>query len=257
MAIQSNDSTLEVADGGREFFSGLTNVKVVAVNPTMVELNELGVNIKTEPAYSGTHGLEDWSKVSIWLANEDGNFKLDLFLKNKFKESKTGKFQWINNVGQSSWSLDAPVYDWFGKEGMRKAYDGETTLIDFTKAWANVSNGGNVYYDTMDKIAQGDVAEIKELVNALSSNQVRVLIGVKDAKYQGIYTGYFGRVKPQRDDLFIKNLNDEYTQFKNHEYNQDLQWGKHIQALSLVTPDTIAENADWTTNEEPAVDAPF
>jgi hypothetical protein len=257
MAIQSNESTLEVSDGGREFFSGLTNVNVVAVNPTMAELHALDVNVKTEPAYSGTSNDQTWNKVTLWLSNSDGKFKLDLFLKDSYKESKSGKFQWINNVGQSSWSLDAPTYEWFSKEGMRKAYDGETTLIDFTKAWANVSAGGDVYFDTMDKIAKGDVTELKTLVTALKSNQVRVLIGVKDDKYQGIYTGYFGRVKPQRDDLFIKSLNDEYSQFKNHDFNADLKWGKHVSTASLVTPDTIEEDQDWTMPAEPTESAPF
>ena len=49
MAIQSNASTEEVSGGGREFYSGLTNVNVVAVNPTMAELHALDVNVKQEP----------------------------------------------------------------------------------------------------------------------------------------------------------------------------------------------------------------
>ena len=37
--------------------------------------------------------------------------------------------------------------------------------------------------------------------------------GVKDDKYQGIYTGYFGRVRPQRDDLFMKALKSKMYLF--------------------------------------------
>ena len=40
MAIQSNASTEEVI-GGMKNYSGLTNVNVIAVNPTMEELQEL------------------------------------------------------------------------------------------------------------------------------------------------------------------------------------------------------------------------
>ena len=48
-----------------------------------------------------------------------------------------------------------------------------------------------------------------QLIQTLKDNQVRLLIGVKDGKYQQVYTKMFGRIKPQRDDLFIKALNDE------------------------------------------------
>jgi|TARA_R110000782_G_scaffold18150_2_gene50132 hypothetical protein len=257
MAIQSNASTEEVTGGGKEFFSGLTNVSVLAVNPTMAELHALDINVKQEPAYSGTSNDQEWNKVTFWLNNEDGNFKLDLFLKNSHKLSQTGKHLWLNNVGQSTWSEDAPTYDWWKVEGQRKAYDGERELIEFTKAWANVAAGGSVFYDTMSAIAAGDVTEVKNLAAALKSNQLRVLIGVKDSQYQGVYTGYFGRVKPQRDDMFVKNLNDEYSQFKNHDFNADLKWGKHISTASLVTPDTIDENADWTVPADPQANAPF
>ena len=79
-------------------------------------------------------------------------------------------------------------------------------------------------------IVTGNVTELKTLATALKNNQLRVLIGVKDDKYQGIYTGYFGRVKPQRDDLFVKALNDEYSQFKNHDFK------KHRSTCSYVSP---------------------
>ena len=257
MAIQSNASTEEVSGGGREFYSGLTNVKVVAVNPTMAELHAIDVNVKQEPAYSGSSNDQDWNKVTFWLANADGKFKLDLFLKNNHKQSQNGKFFWLNNLGQSTWSTEPPTYDWWKSEGQRKAYDGERELIEFTKAWANVAAGGSVFYDTMADIVNGNVAEIKNLAAALKDNELRVLIGVKDDKYQGVYTGYFGRVRPQRDDLFVKALNDEYTQFKNHDFNADLKWGKHVATVSLVTPDTIDENEDWTMPAEAPASAPF
>jgi len=72
-----------------------------------------------------------------------------------------------------------------------------------------------------------------------------VLIGVKDDKYQQVYTKYFGRIKPQRDDLFVKALNDDYGSF-NADFNADLKWGTHVATATLVTPDTISEDEDWT-----------
>lgn len=245
MAIQSNASTEEVV-GGIKTFSGLTNVNVKAVNPTMAELHAMDINVKQEPNYTVEFSGESYNKVVFWLGNTDGNFKLEILMQNKAKVSQNGKNQWMNNIGQSTWSEDAPSYEWWKSEGQRKAYTGEETLINFVKAWGNVASGDEVYFDTMPEIASGNLAELKQLVASLGTNQVRVLIGVKDDKYQQVYTKYFGRVKPQRDDLFIKALNDDYGSF-NADFNADLKWGTHVATTTLVTPDTVAEEEDWTT----------
>ena len=243
MAIKSNASTEEVM-GGMKTFSGLTNVTVSAVNPTMAELHAMDINVKQEPNYTVEFSGEAYNKVVLWLNNDDGNFKLEILMQNKEKVSKSGKNQWMNAVGQSTWSEAAPSYEWWKKEGERKAYTGEETLINFTKAWANVAAGDEVTFDTMSAIAAGDTSEIKALITALAGNQARVLIGVKDGKYQQVYTKYFGRIKPQRDDLFIKSLNDDYGTF-NADFNADLVWGTHVSTATLVSPDTIEENEDW------------
>tara|TARA_R110002012_G_scaffold1455_10_gene6181 strand:+ start:338 stop:1114 length:777 start_codon:yes stop_codon:yes gene_type:complete len=258
MAIQSNASTAEVV-GGIKTFSGLTNVTVKAVNPTMAELHNMDINVKQEPNYSIEFSGESYNKIVFWLANSDGNFKLEILMQNKAKVSQSGKNQWMNNIGQSTWSEEAPTYDWWKPEGQRKAYTGEETLINFVKAWANVASGDEVYFDSMPDIANGNLTELKALVASLQGNQVRVLIGVKDDKYQQVYTKYFGRIKPQRDDLFIKALNDDYGSF-NADFNTDLKWGTHVATTTLVSPDTISEEEDWTTSEtngEKSDDLPF
>ena len=260
MAIQSNASTQEVV-GGIKTFSGLTNVNVIAVNPTMAELHAMDINVKQEPNYDVSFSDQEFKKIAFWLSNDDGNFKLEILVNNTPKQSKTGKFQWLNNVGQSTWADDAPTYEWWKKEGERKAYTGEETLINFVKAWANVASGDEVSFDTIASIVTGDVTEIKSLITALVSNQVRVLVGVKDDKYQQVYTKYFGRVKPQRDDLFVKSLNDDYGSF-NADFNADLKWGTHTSTADLISPDAPAEDEDWTaqpavTNGQTDEDLPF
>ena len=253
MAIQSNASTEEVV-GGIKTYSGLTNVNVTAVNPTMGELHAMDIKVKSEPNYMVAIGDEDYFKLTFWLKNEEGNFKLEILMQDKPRVSQTGKHQWMNNIGQSTWSEDAPTYEWWKTEGQRKAYSGEETLINFVKAWANVASGDEVSFDTIDQIVKGDLTELKSLVSALKDNQVRVLIGVKDDKYQQVYTKYFGRVKPQRDDFFIKALNDDYGSF-NADFTPALNWGEHVSTASLVPPDSngaISEDEDWTMPDEPA-----
>ena len=255
MAIQSNASTEEVV-GGLKTFSGLTNVKVVAVNPTMAELHAMDINVKQEPNYTVSFSDQEYNKVVFWLSNSDCNFKLEILMNTTHKKSQTGKFQWINNIGQSTWSEEAPTYEWWKSEGQRKAYTGEETLINFVKAWANVAAGDEVSFETIDNIASGDVREIKSLISILTNNEVRVLIGVKDDKYQQVYTKYFGRVKPQRDDLFVKALNDDYGSF-NADFNTDLKWGPHTATVDLIEPDAPAEDEDWMAEPAKTESNPF
>tara|TARA_R100001594_G_scaffold89901_1_gene124417 strand:- start:1070 stop:1840 length:771 start_codon:yes stop_codon:yes gene_type:complete len=255
MAITSNNSDQEVMNSIKSY-SGLSNFNVVAVNPTMAELHAMDIKVKQEPNYFLELNGEDYFKLVFWVKNEDLTTRLEILMQNKQRTSKTGKFQWLNAVGQGTWSEETPSYDWWQKpETSRKAFGGEETLVNFVKAWANVAPGDNVYFDTIDKIVTGDTTELKQLVNTLKGNQVRLLVGVKDGRYQQVYTKIFGRIKPQRDDLFVKSLNDEYGSF-NAEFDTTLQWGEFKPELAVVSPDPSGteglpfadnqdENKDW------------
>jgi len=248
MAIKSNQSTEEVVGGGIQLYSGLSNFNVIAVNPTLDELHELGIMLKSEPNYYVEFSGKEYFKLTFWIKNEDLTTRFEILMNAEPRVSQSGKHQWLNNAGQSTWSNDAPTYDWWKTEGTRHAFTGEETLINFAKAWANVANGDDVYFESIGKIVKGDVAEVKALAKVLSGNQIRLLIGVKDGKYQSVYTKVFGRIKPERDDLFVKNLNDEYGTF-NAEFDTTLAWGPFSPQLSLVTPDaeddSPEEGDDW------------
>jgi len=249
MAIKSNDSNVEVANGGVKLYSGLANFKVIAVNPTLAELHELGIMVKQDPNYFVDLNGTEYFKLCFWVKNDDLTTRFEILMNSEERISKSGKHQWMNNVGQSTWSDGEPEYDWFKKEGLRKALTGEETLINFVKQWANVANGDEAYFESIAKIVKGDVAEVRALVGLLASNEVRLLIGVKDGKYQTVYTKVFGRVKPQRDDIFAKNLNDEYGAF-NAEFDTTLAWGTFIPELAVVAPDAdteevVSEEDDW------------
>ena len=248
MAIKSNDSTKEVAGGGIKLYSGLANFKVIAVNPTLDELHGMGIMLKTDPNYFVDLNGTEYFKLTFWVKNDDLTTRFEILMNGSERISQSGKNQYINAIGQSTWSNDEPEYDWFKKEGLRKALTGEETLINFTKAWANVANGDEVCYDSISKIVKGDVSEVKALVKLLENNEVRLLVGVKDGKYQTVYTKVFGRVKPQRDDIFVKNLNDDYGAF-NAEFDTTLAWGAFSPELAVVAPDTeddtVSEDDDW------------
>lgn len=247
MAIKSNASTEEVTGGGVKLYSGLSNFNIIAINPTLEELHGLGIKVKSEPNYFVEFSGEEYFKLTFWIKNEDLTTRFEILMNSKERVSQSGKNQWINNIGQSTWSEGAPTYEWWKGAGERKALTGEETLINLVKAWANVANGDEVYFETIDKIVRGDVSEMKALVTLLANNAVRLLIGVKDGKYQAVYTKVFGRIKPQRDDLFVKNLNDDYGAF-NAEFDATLAWGAFVPQLAVVTPDAeeaAGEDEDW------------
>mgnify|MGYP001158451468 CR=1 FL=1 len=250
MAIQSNSSEVQVAGGGIPLFTGIAPVSVIAVNPNLGELHSLGINMKTEPNYTGIQlGENIKNKVCFWLRNEEHNFntKLEMLFGAEHRpQSKTGKFQMTNNYGQITWAANpdsAP--DWFKTEGVRRTYPGEETLINFVKCWANIPNDGECSFDTIDDIVKGNVTELKSLVTALKDNKLRVMLGVKDGKYQQVYNRCFGRLKPKRDDVFVRALNDEYGTF-NADYNEDLIFGRY--EPKVVTP-TEEAPAPVTTDD--------
>lgn len=238
MAIESNNSEEVVAGGGYQLYTGIAPVSVVAVNPTQAELQGIGINAKDEPNYNVEINGETYNKVVFYLRHEEPNLtvRFDVLMKPEVRASKSGdKFMWINDTGQMTWSADVPAYEWWkNPSSSRKAYVGEDTLVNFTKAWANVANGGKITFDTIDSIVKGDVKELKEYVKALAVNKLRVLIGVKDEKYQVVYNRHFGRLKPANDNLFIKSLNEDYGSF-NAEYSKDLKFG--VYTPSLITAD--------------------
>lgn len=252
MAIESNASEQEVASGGGvQLYVGIAPVKVVAVNPTIEELKDkLGITLKREPEYLGVSILgETYNKITFWVECIEPKIitKFDILVKPEDRVSKAGKPQWINAFGVTTWSDDTPNYDWYKLDGVRHAFVGEDTLIEFIKAYANVANGGKVSFDDPKAIAKGDVKEIKALIDALSENRVRVLLGVKEGKYQQVYTKHFGRLKPFRKDMFIKMLNDDFGSF-NAEYNQSLELEVYVPGLVGPDAEVAAEEStepDW------------
>jgi len=70
MAIQSNNSEEVVSGGGITLYTGIAPVSVVAVNPSLDELSDLGINLRNEPEYKVTLNEEDYNKLVFWLKSD-------------------------------------------------------------------------------------------------------------------------------------------------------------------------------------------
>ena len=255
MAIESNDSSVEIGGGGIPLYCGIATMNVIAVNPSLGELHALGINVKQEQNYTGIQmGENIKNKLTFWVRNAEHEFttRFDILVEpNERPESRTGKFQYINKFGQTAWGTDNPSaqYEWFKNEGVRRAYVGEETLIEFMRAWANVGRDGECAIDDIKGVTSGNVTELQQYVGALKDNRVRLLLGVKDDKYQSVYTKFFGREKPRRDDLFVKALNDDYGDFRAEYDPNDFnlkRWEPGVVQPTEVAAEPAGDvSADW------------
>ena len=105
MGITGHNSNEKIV-GETVLYTGITNVKVVAINPTKEEKEALGLSSQTDPTYIST--MEDGTKkVRIDFYVEDAvknmRSKIAFFLEDKSRTSRDGgKTEWINNFGRSA-----------------------------------------------------------------------------------------------------------------------------------------------------------
>jgi hypothetical protein len=231
MAIGVNSSDKQVLGGS---FTGLTNVKVIAINPTKEEMIAMGINAQQEPKYlSQNEKGEAKMRVDFYLAsptptiNFSKSLKVSFWLEDSPRTNKEGtKSQWINKFGMTAWgkTLESmPEENWYSTEGCRKALIGEEDLTSFIKAWANVDPKDQAALDDTSKIAKGDITEIVNLHKAIPNNQVKVLLGVKDGKYQDVYSKCFDRAYRTNFTTWKKALEGQYSEFKS-DYQNDLNF---------------------------------
>ena len=238
MAVGANSSDKQVVGG---LYTGLTNVKVTAINPTKDMLIGMGINAQKDPQYLTVENDTQKMRVDFYLAHQTMNLskalKVSFWLENRTRTNQSNtKEQWVNKFGTFAWNASVgtvPNYTWFSTEGARKAYVGEEALINFIKAWANVDQNSQAILDDMTKLFTGDASEIHTLHAGIKDNQVKVLIGVKDGKYQDVYTKFFQRPYINNTEQWKKALEAEYGEFKS-DFQNDLLFKAYIGNTSIA-----------------------
>lgn len=221
--IKANSSDKVVVNSGAKW-TGICNMKVTMINPTMEEMKKAGMNPNKEPEYfteKVDNGITRKSyRLDIYLNNAVNkiNAKLALFLEPTPRVNHTGdNFQYINRLGQTGWSRDGGVTTsntFYKMDGSRPAIVGEETLTNFIKAWANVGVEDQAVLENPIALAKGDLTELKSLFATIANNEVQVLLGVKEGKYQDVYTAYFDRPYRKAFDAWKKALDGDYGDFK-------------------------------------------
>lgn len=250
MAVAQNNSEEAVVGTGGKLYTGIAEMSVLAVNPTMEELHALGIMVQKEPEYTATIKDEVLTKIVFWLGNADAKVKCEILVnKGPWVSTKTGKVKMYNRIGQDTWAKINPdgTVDQSEMNDFLKERDtfysiprGMDTVTEFVRAWANVAQDGEIKLDTVDAISNGNVAELRQLVKALSKNLVRVLVWVKDEKYMGVYNRHFGRVNPKRNDLFVKAMNEAFGAILG---DYSIEWKEYVPGELAPTADPVATDA--------------
>jgi hypothetical protein len=223
-------------------YVGLFTANVVAVNPTKSELEKLlGTNIDKDPEYTGTNNEGNKRiTLSFWLkeANLGVLFNVRFNLEDKIMISSTGKTQFINSAGQTSYAQDKSQVPDFLTEGGRSikpAKKGEELLCKFLRKWLNNlpydDPNTEIVIDDWKALFNGNTKELKSAIDAYKSQEVGAMATIRTSddgkEYQSVYSyeflpsfairSLFENGKAYKTyDAFVEKVNDEKYGCKDH-----------------------------------------
>jgi len=249
MGFNSNDSSTAVVKEGK-LFTGLRNMKVVAINPTKAQLEALGYRPQNEPNYASMDGDTKKLRLDFFLqgvgetADEGVRTKIAFFLENKHRANQAGtKAEWINDLGRTAWGTpdEAPSeLKWFDAETARPCKIGEGDIHLFLINWLNISPQDEAKLDNFEKLFDGDYSELGGLLAANSDNEIRVLLTVRDGKYQSVYNRYFDRATNKRNTYWESHIQKQTEQ--GYPPKEDFSSSFTFQAW--IEPSVMLENTD-------------
>lgn len=257
-------------------YVGLFNANVVAVNPSKEELGKLlGTTVEKDLDYTSVNDQNGAKRLtlSFWLKEEaTGNmFNVRFNLEDTVVESKTGKKQFINTIGTTSYAEDESHIPEFltnnGRE-IRLAKRGEELLYKFLRNWLsnlNYEDPSTELYVDWKKLINGKVSELRDAIDNFETQTICCLATIRTAddgkEYQSVYSYEFlpnyaldcftgKKTKNYKAvDKFIEKVNDkeygckdfyelkpmkEYDPTQNVVKNTDAPVIKKTHALSNV-----------------------
>jgi hypothetical protein len=240
----SGNSSDKVVLNSIDQFTGLANMKVVAINPSKSELEKLlGLEegkIEKELQYTDLDLQNDGNlqnKVVFHLeattkAKEKDSSLKDVVIKTRIeflvapkeRVSQTGKTQLVNALGQCSWGtketiLSNPNMKWFFKPPYHNAYIGEEMLLSFVRNWLNLATNDECNFADVTKIMNADVTELRGYLKQHPNNEITVYLDVTEKNnkhYQVIYGKAFSRPTAKSPEtLFANAFKEQYGDTKS------------------------------------------
>ena len=217
---------------GKKMYTGFAPIQVVAVNPNSKALAALlGIDedkVK-EPNYEGDNGM----RLDFWYVNHpdfktDLRGKFSLWVNNDTRTSQAGKKQFIDNFTRTSWAENLAALSEaqagldpsrrMDLKSVREAKGGEETVYSLLKAYGNISPKEKPFVlDSWNSIAKGKGNELVDFFAHFNKANmgVKVLLGIKDDKYQDVCTKVFVNVNSKITDYVAKQVTGEYG-FKSY-----------------------------------------
>ena len=220
---------------------GIFEGRPIAVNPNKDELSKLlGTEIEKEPEYVTTEVDPDTNKsfkrarISLWIEDVVSGdiyplrFTVD---DREYTSTRTGKVQYINNIGTTSWAKDqSDLPEWFTQRPYRVARVGEEGLYKFLRMWLSdldYRDFQTVVELDMNKIFNGNMKELRDTIKDFGANTITSVATVRVAQvdgekkeYQSVYNKEFlpgncmkyfrvqGKKSPDLVKKFIDRVSD-------------------------------------------------
>lgn len=241
MALVADVREKSTGTGNFPKYVGYFEAEVVGINVTSEEYFEIyGSEPKYELKYlKEENGIKQNCVTVILKEVTKGNlFQLKFWLKDIPKVgSKSGKNQYINNVGGCGWAFDEDgLLEWFlydsekNKRDFRQAYDGEENFLKFLRTWLgnlNFNKAGAQLQLDWNKVINGNLTEWKKFIGHEYTTTIGAMatVNIKDdgATQQTVFNGAFFpnyQMKSLRvttwDDDKIQSL--KFKKLAPHEY---------------------------------------
>jgi hypothetical protein len=216
----------------RKMYTGFAPIQIIGVNPTAKELAKilnLEVDKIKEPVYEGENGM----RLDFWYVNHpdfktDLRGKFSLWVNNDTRMSQAGKKQFIDNFTKTTWAENLATLSEYqasidpsrrlDMKSVREAKGGEETVYSLLKAYGNISPKEKPFVlDNWASIAKGKGNELVDFFAHFNKADmgVKVLLGIKDGKYQDVCTKVFVNLHGKVTEYVSKQITGEYG-FKSY-----------------------------------------
>lgn len=259
---------------GKKMYTGFAPIQIVAVNPTSKALAALlGIEedkVK-EPNYEGENGM----RLDFWYVNHpdfktDLRGKFSLWVNNDTRTSQAGKKQFIDNFTKTAWAENLAALSEaqagldpsrrLDIKSVREAKGGEETVYSLLKAYGNISPKEKPFVlDSWNSIAKGKGNELVDFFAHFNKANlgIKVLLGIKDEKYQDVCTKVFVNVNSKITDYVTKQITGEYG-FKSYYGSYDFkEYTENVAPAEAETESMFSDDISWGANKSEVATAPI
>ena len=222
----------------RKLVTGFAPIQIIAVNPDVKKLREI---LNTEDVKEPNYDAEKGSRLDFWFVSHpmskiEFRGKFAMWASNDVRVSKTDKKQYIDNFTKTMWASNlANASELMGTwdesrrldmKSIREAKEGEENIYNLMKAYANASPKTKPFVlDDWNAIAKGNGSELQAFFSHFNKldQGVKVLLGIKEGKYQDVFTGIFLNVNGRITDYVTSRVTGEYGYKGDYQGNFDLK----------------------------------